>query len=287
MAAITVAMITDLRNRTNAGMMDCKRALTQTEGNMEEAIKILREKGLAIQVKRADKESKQGSVAAASAADGKTIALVEVNSETDFVANTDNFKNFVKLVADTVLAKGEDIGDSVKEEHMTICAQTGENVKISRAARYVQSGTGKIGSYIHMGGKIGVLVEVACGKEETVAREDFNQLVHDISLQIAGLSPRFLQSSEVPQADVDAEIEIKLNAMKEQKGKLPPENALEGIKKGMAQKFFSEICLIDQLFVKNGPGEKTTVKQLVAKVAKDAGDTIEIKRFVRFQLGAA
>ena len=287
MAAITVAMITDLRARTNAGMMDCKKALTETGGDMEAAIKILREKGLAIQVKRADKESKQGIVAAVSSADGKTVAMAEVNSETDFVANTDNFKNFVKLVADTVLEKGEDLGDSIKEAHMTICAQTGENVKVTRAVRYTQTGTGRIDSYIHMGGKVGVLLEVGCGKEETASSQAFIDLVHDIALQIAALAPRFLQSSEVPQADIDAEIEIKLNAMKEQKGRLPPENALEGIKKGMAQKFFSEICLVEQPFVKNGPGEKTTIKQLVAKVAKDAGDTVEIKRFARFQLGAA
>ncbi|MBP5227320.1 MAG: translation elongation factor Ts [Kiritimatiellae bacterium] len=284
--AITVAMINDLRQRTNAGMMDCKKALTDTNGDMDAAIKILREKGLAIQVKRADKESKEGIICAVASADGKMIAMAEVNTETDFVAKTDNFKNFVKRVADKVLEIGPELGDSLKEEHMTIISQTGENVKIRRCDRYVQDGIGKIDSYIHMGGKVGVLIEVACGKAETVAAEAFNSLVHDLTLQIAAAAPRFLNPEDVPQADIDAELEIKLNAIKEQKGKLPPEQALVGIKKGMAAKFLSEVCLVDQPFVKNEAGVKTTIKELVASTAKALGDTVTIKRFTRFQLGA-
>ena len=273
--AITVAMINDLRQRTNAGMMDCKKALTDTNGDMDAAIKILREKGLAIQVKRADKESKEGIICAVASADGKMIAMAEVNTETDFVAKTDNFKNFVKRVADKVLEIGPELGDSLKEEHM-----------IRRCDRYVQDGIGKIDSYIHMGGKVGVLIEVACGKAETVAAEAFNSLVHDLTLQIAAAAPRFLNPEDVPQADIDAELEIKLNAIKEQKGKLPPEQALVGIKKGMAAKFLSEVCLVDQPFVKNEAGVKTTIKELVASTAKALGDTVTIKRFTRFQLGA-
>lgn len=281
--AITVAMINDLRQRTNAGMMDCKKALTQTEGDMDAAIKILREKGLAIQVKRADKESKEGIIKAVVSADGKTYAMAEVNTETDFVAKTDNFKKFVDVVTDKVLEIGEDLGDSLKEEHMTIISQTGENVKISKTARYTLSGTGKIESYIHMGGRVGVLVEVGCTKEETVANPAFNELVHDIALQIAAAAPRYLNQEDVPQKEIDAELEVRKNQMLEQKGRLPPANILDNVLKGMTNKFCSEICLIKQPFIKE---PKQSITDIIKACEKATGDTITVKRYVRFQLGA-
>jgi len=208
MAEITVALINDLRQRTNAGMMDCKKALIKTSGDMDAAIKVLREKGLAIQVKRADKESKEGIIKAIVSADGNTIALAEVNTETDFVAKTDNFKAFVSAVTQKVMDKGEDIGDSMKDELMTIVAQTGENVKVRRTARYELSGTGKIESYIHMAGKVGVIVEVSCGKAETATHATFVELVHDLALQIAAAAPRYLVESEVPADAIEAEKDI-------------------------------------------------------------------------------
>ena len=283
--AITVAMINDLRQRTNAGMMDCKKALTDTNGDMDAAIKILREKGLAIQVKRADKESKQGIIQAKASADGKTVALAEVNTETDFVAATDNFKNFVSLVADKALELGdvEAVAGALKEELMTIVSQTGENVKISRTARYELDGTGVLASYIHMGGKIAVMVEVGATKAETLVAPAFAECVHDLTLQIAASAPRFITSAEVPAEDIEKEKDVYRNS-DDLKNK--PANILEGILKGKLNKFFGEICLVDQLFVKNGPGEKTTIAQLLAKIGKDLGDTITVKRFVRFQLGA-
>ena len=285
--AITITQINELRQRTNAGMMDCKKALTETDGDMDAAVKILREKGLAIQVKRADKESKQGIVQIKTSADGATVAMVEVNTETDFVAATDNFKKFVDAVALKALEGSTDLAADLSEEVKTILMQTNENVKISRSVLVKLDGTGALSSYIHMGGKIGVVVELGCTKPETAAAPAFAELGHELALQIAANAPRYICGSEVPQTEIDAELEIKLNALKEQKGgKLPPENALAGIKKGMAQKFFSEICLVDQPFVKNGPGEKTTVEQVVAKAAKELGDTLTVKRFFRFQLGA-
>ncbi|MBP5510538.1 MAG: translation elongation factor Ts [Kiritimatiellae bacterium] len=284
--AITITQINELRQRTNAGMMDCKKALTETDGDMDAAVKILREKGLAIQVKRADKESKQGIVQIKTSDDGATVAMVEVNTETDFVAATDNFKKFVDAVAFKTLEGSTDLAGDLAEEVKTILMQTNENVKISRSVLVKLEGTGALSSYIHMGGKIGVVVELGCTKPETVAAPAFAELGHELALQIAANAPRYICGTEVPQAEIDAELEIKLNAMKEQKGKLPPENALVGIKKGMTQKFFSEICLVDQPFVKNGPGEKTTVADVVAKVAKELGDTLTVKRFFRFQLGA-
>jgi elongation factor Ts len=280
MAEITVATINDLRQRTNAGMMDCKKALIETNGDADAAIKILREKGLAIQVKRADKESKEGIIKAIVAAEGNTIALAEVNTETDFVAKTDNFKNFVTAVTQKVMEKGENIGDSMKDELMTIISQTGENVKVRRTARYELSGTGKIESYIHMGGKVGVIVEVACGKPETTTHATFVELVHDLALQIAAAAPRYLVSEEVPADVVEAEKDIYRNQLAEQK---KPANIIENILKGKIQKFYSDICLIHQPFVKE---PKLSITDIVSACAKATGDTVTIKRFVRFQLGA-
>jgi len=272
-------MINDLRQRTNAGMMDCKKALIETQGDMDAAIKILREKGLAIQVKRADKESKEGIICAVASADGKTLAMAEVNTETDFVAKTDNFKNFVKAVTQTVLEVGEDLGDSMKDALMTIVSQTGENVKIRRTARFVQDGTGKLESYIHMGGKVGVLVEVACGKEETVTNAAFAELVHDLALQVAAAAPRYLVPEEVPADVVEGEKDIYRNQVQ---GK--PENIVESILKGKIEKFYADVCLTRQPFVKE---PKQSITDIVDACAKATGDTVTIKRFVRFQLGAS
>ena len=280
MAEVTVATINDLRQRTNAGMMDCKKALIETNGDMDAAIKILREKGLAIQVKRADKESKEGIIKAIVAADGKTIALAEVNTETDFVAKTDNFKNFVAAVAQKVMEKGEDIGDNMRNELLTIISQTGENVKVRRTARYELSGTGKIESYIHMGGKVGVIVEVACGKAETASHATFVELVHDLALQIAAAAPRYLTSAEVPEEAVEGEKEIARNSDRF-KGK--PANIVENALKGIVNKFYSDVCLINQAFVKE---PKLSITDIVNACAKATDDTVTIKRFIRFQLGA-
>ena len=279
MADITVATINDLRQRTNAGMMDCKKALIDTNGDTDAAIKLLREKGLAIQVKRADKESKEGSIKAIASDDGNTIGMAEVNTETDFVAKTDNFKNFVDAVTRTVLAGTHNISESMKEALMTIVAQTGENVKIRRSSRFVLSGTGKVASYIHMGGKVGVLVEVGCGKPETALSESFNELVHDLTLQIAAGAPRWLVPEEVPADVVEAEKDIYRNQIQ---GK--PANIVENILKGKIQKFYSDVCLVHQPFVKE---PKQTVTDVVKACEKATGDAITIKQFVRYQLGAS
>ncbi len=279
MADISVAMINDLRQRTNAGMMDCKKALIDTQGDMDAAIKILREKGLAIQVKRADKESKEGIIKAVASADGKTIGMAEVNTETDFVAKTDNFKNFAEAVTRQVLDGAADLAEAMKEALMTIVSQTGENVKIRRTARFELSGTGSVASYIHMGGKVGVLVEVGCGKPETAQSAAFNELVHDLTLQIAAAAPRWLVPEEVPADVIESEKDIYRNQIQ---GK--PANIVENILKGKIQKFFSDVCLVHQPFVKE---PKQTVTDVVKACEKATGDTLTIKRFVRFQLGAA
>lgn len=281
MADITVAAINDLRQRTNAGMMDCKKALIDTNGDMDAAIKVLREKGLAIQIKRADKESKEGIIKAIASGDGKTIGMAEVNTETDFVAKTDNFKNFATAVANKVLEGAEDVGTALKDELMTIISQTGENVKVRRTARYELAGLGQVASYIHMGGKVGVLVEVGCGKAETAGNESFTELVHDLTLQIAAAAPRWLMPEAVPAEIVEAEKDIYRNQLAEQN---KPAAIIENILKGKIQKFYSDVCLIHQPFVKE---PKQAITDVVKACEKVTDDVITIKRFVRFQLGAS
>jgi elongation factor Ts len=285
MADITTAQINDLRTRTNAGMMDCKKALIEAKGDMDAAVKLLREKGLAIQVKRAAKEANQGIVQAAASADGRALALVEVNCETDFVAKTDRYKAFVNAVAAKVLAGDEHVAETMKDAIVEIVTATGENVKIRRTARFALAGAGRLESYIHMGGKVGVLVEVACGRDATAASPAFAEAVHDVALQIAAAAPRWLDSAEVPADVIAAEKDIFRKQVEEQnKDKPKPPQIVEKILEGKIKKFYTEVCLVDQPFVKE---PKVSVAQVVNDAAKKLGDTLTIKRFVRFQLGAA
>jgi elongation factor Ts len=275
---ITIDMIKQLREATAAGMGACKEALKATDGNMDEAVKYLREKGLAVAAKRVDKESKQGIVALAVAADKKSLALAEVNCETDFVAKTDAFVKFVDDAAKVAL-EGKDVEATLSDDYKMLLTKTGENVKIRRSERYQLQGAGCVSGYIHMGGKIGVMVELGCDKPG----EKLDDAAHMVCLHIAANAPKYICPTEVPQAEIDAELEIKLNALKEQKGKLPPEQALVGIKKGMAAKFCSQICLLKQDYVADGD---ITVEKYLENVSKEVGAPITVKRFCRMQLGA-
>ena len=279
---ITIDMIKQLREATAAGMGACKEALAATDGNMDEAVKYLREKGLAVAAKRVDKESKQGIVALAEAADKKTMALAEVNCETDFVAKTEAFIKFTADAANVAL-DGKDIEATLGDDYKMLLTKTGENVKIRRSVRYALEGTGVLSGYIHMGGKIGVLVELACGKAETASKQEVIDAAHMVCLQVAANAPKYIAPEDVPQAEIDAELEVKLNALKEQKGKLPPEQALVGIKKGMAAKYCSQICLVKQDYVAD---DSLTVEKYLEGIAKQVGDTLTVKRFERMQLGA-
>jgi elongation factor Ts len=275
---ITIAMIKELREATAAGMGACKEALQASNGDMKEAVKYLREKGLAVAAKRVDKESKQGIIALAEAADKKTMALAEVNCETDFVAKTEAFIKFVDDAAKVAL-DGNDIEATLKDDYQMLLTKTGENVKIRRSERYALEGSGVLSGYIHMGGKIGVLVELACEKDDPALAD----AAHMICLQIAANAPKYINPEDVPQEEIDAELEIKLNALKEQKGKLPPEQALVGIKKGMAAKYCTQICLVKQDYVADG---EITVEKYLDGIAKNIGAAITVKRFARLQLGA-
>ena len=277
--AITIQQIKELREATAAGMGACKEALNACNGNMDEAIKYLREKGLAVAAKRVDKESKQGIIALAEAADKKSMALAEVNCETDFVAKTEAFVKFVDDAAKVALS-GKDIETELGDDYKMLLTKTGENVKIRRSERYALEGAGVLSGYIHMGGKIGVMVELACERADS---PELAEAAHMVCLQIAANSPKYVNPEDVPQAEIDAELEIKLNALKEQKGKLPPEQALVGIKKGMAAKYCTQICLVKQDYVADG---EMTVEKYLENVSKTIGAPIVVKRFARLQLGA-
>ncbi len=273
--AITASQVKELRDATNVSMMECKRALIETAGDLDGAMKLLRERGMAVASKRAHKEANQGLVAAT--ANDEYTAMVEVNSETDFVARNSDFQDFVAEIAATALTT-DDVAAAMNDKLLDQIAAIGENLKIRRTVRYSLSGTGKVASYIHMGGKVGVLIEVGCEKTETVDSPVFAELCKDLTLHIAAAAPRCLTSAEVDEADIAAEREI---FAKQVEGK--PENMIEQIINGKLRKFFGEICLVDQGFVKE---PKQSITALLTEKGKEVSDTFVIRRYARFQLGA-
>jgi elongation factor Ts len=276
--AITASQVKELRDATNVSMMECKKALVEAGGDMDAAMKLLRERGMAVAQKRAAKAANQGIVAATATDNGRTIAMVEVNCETDFVARNDDFKQFVAEVADKALGTDEALSEIMNDVLVDKIAAIGENLKIRRNLRYQLAGSGKLASYIHMGGKVGVLIEVACTKDDTATTPAFDELVKDLTLHIAAAAPPYLTSAEIPE-DVIAE-ERSIFA-KQVEGK--PENIVDKIVDGKIQKFFAETCLVNQGFVKE---PKQSITQLLEQKGKELGDSLEVKRFVRYQLGA-
>ena len=272
---ITASQVKDLREKTGAGMMDCKKVLTETDGDMEKAIELLRERGIAKAAKKSDRVAAEGIVAAYVSEDGKVGSVVEVNSETDFVAKNEEFKAFVEDVAEQVAKENPSDVEallaqkSIKEDGKTVgevltdkIAKIGENMTIRRFARFESAGL--VEKYIHGDGKIGVLVELEGGDSE---------VAKDVCMQIAAAKPEFLDRESVPQERLDKEMEIlKAQAMNEGK----PEAIAEKIVQGRVGKFYSEICLVEQEFVKN-PDIK--VKDLLA--SKNA----KVIRFARFEKG--
>lgn len=277
MAEITAKMVADLRERTNAGMMDCKKALTEANGDMNLAVDILRKKGAATATAKAARQAREGVIAQYIAPDGRLGVLVEVNCETDFVARNELFRSFADDVARKIAANASVNLDADREAAI---AKIRENIKIPRHARMEVSGSGMIAAYIHTGAKVGVLVEVGAGKESTVANDDFKQLVRDITLQIAAGNP-LVVSRELVAADVVAkEREIAAEQVKNK-----PPQAIAKIVEGKLEKFYQACCLVDQGFVKKN--SEISVKEHVAAVAKQLGDEVTIRRFVRFQVGEA
>ena len=273
---ITASLVKDLREKTGAGMMDCKKVLTETDGDMEKAIELLRERGIAKAAKKSDRIAAEGLVAAYVSDDQKIGAVVEVNSETDFVAKNEEFRAFVEDIAQQIAKENpanveellvqksiKDTAKTVQEVLTDKIATIGENISIRRFDRY-ESSNGLVEKYIHGDGKIGVLVELENGDTE---------LAKDICMQIAAAKPEFLNRETVPQERVDKEMEIlKAQAMNEGK----PAEIAEKMVLGRIGKFYSEICLVEQEFVKN-PDIK--VKDLLA------GKGAKVVRFARLEKG--
>ena len=291
MANITSQMVKELREMTQAGMMDCKKALVEADGNMDKAVEWLREKGLAAAAKKAGRIAAEGVVASYITECGKVGVVVEVNCETDFVAKTDNFVNFSKNVAKHIAyANPADIDalntqKFVDDETKTITdlvsdatVSIGEKISIRRFARYAIE-NGAVESYIHMGGKIGVLLKVENDNAETLNNETFKTFYHDVALQIAAAKPSYVRKEEVPSENLAKEREI-LRAQALNEGK--PEKIVDKMVDGRIQKYYKEVCLIEQPFVKDGD---KSIAQLTAEVAKEIGANINIVSFERFERG--
>jgi elongation factor Ts len=279
MAEITAANVAKLREMTNAGMMDCKRALTDAQGDMDKAVEILRKKGAATAAHKAAREAREGAIVQHVLPGARAGILVEVNCETDFVARNDLFRAFAAEVAAKLAADPKVNLEAMRQDAV---GRIRENLKITRHVRMEVSGNGMIAAYIHTGSKIGVLVEVGATNEATVATEDFKQLVRDITLQIAAACPIAISREQMP-ADVVAK-EREIAAQSDRlKGK--PPQAMEKILQGVMEKFFQTSCLVDQGYVKQN--SEITVKEHIANVSKKLNDTIVIRRFVRYQIGEA
>ncbi|MEO1835173.1 MAG: translation elongation factor Ts [Akkermansiaceae bacterium] len=287
--SISASQVKELRDRTNAGMMECKKALLETDGDIEAAIKHLREAGAIKAAKKADRAAKEGVVIDHIDADAKHGVLVEVNCETDFVAKNNIFQSFVTELIGAVAASGATelevaqadshgegtIDDFVKSKVLEL----GENLQFRRLTRYDVEGSGVVASYIHLGGKVGVLLEVGCENDATAADAGFRELVKDLTLHIAAAAPAGLAREDIPADLVESEKDLFRKQM-ENSGK-PPE-IIEKIVVGKLGKFYAEKCLLEQGFVKD---PDTTIKNLLEAKGKDVGDTLSVRRFVRYALG--
>lgn len=272
---IDAQLVKTLREKTNAGLMECKRALGETNGDLEAAIDVLRKKGAASAAKKADREAKDGVIAQAILPGAKVGVLVEINCETDFVAKNDAFRAFTDEIAKKIASEP---GVDLEPDRVAAVQKIGENVQIRRSERIEVTGPGAVAAYIHTGGKVGVLVEVGATKEETSTTEDFKQLVRDITLQIAAANPISVDRTSVPQVTIERERAIYADQVPPGK----PANIVEKIIDGKMDKFFSSVCLVDQAFIKN-PDQ--TITQLIAEKSKSLGDTLSIRRFLRYSVG--
>lgn len=288
MAAVTAGMVKELREMTGAGMMDCKKALAETDGNMEKAVEFLREKGLAAASKKAGRIAAEGIVATVVSEDGKSAAIVEVNSETDFVAKNAQFQGYVADVAAQALVTeakdmeafmaepwAKDTSLTVAQELSSQIAVIGENMNIRRFEKIVTDGV--VINYIHGGGRIGVLVEASA----EVVNDAVKEALKNVAMQIAALTPKYVKRDEIPQEFIDHENEIlKVQAKNENPDK--PDNIIEKMIVGRLNKELKEFCLVDQAYVKDGD---LTVGKYLEQVSKEVGGKVEVTKFVRFETG--
>ncbi|SEQ10115.1 elongation factor Ts [Lachnospiraceae bacterium RM5] len=288
---ITAAMVKELREMTGAGVMNCKKALVETDGDFDKAIEVLREKGEASAVKKASRIAAEGTSFAV-VKDDKVATVVEVNSETDFVAKNDKFKDFVAKVADQILQSDAasvdellaekyiyDDAKTVKDELVSQIAVIGENMNIRRFEKIVSDGI--VVPYIHGGGRIGVLVEATA----SVVNDEVKEALKNIAMQVAALNPKYTSEDEVSEEYLNHEKEIILaQIMNDPKESQKPEKVINGMIQGRLKKELKEICLLDQVYVKAADG-KQTVAKYIEEVAKATSSDLKLVRFVRFETG--
>lgn len=290
--AISTEDIKLLRESTGAGVLDCKKALQETDGDIDKAIEFLRKKGLAAASKKASREAKDGLISSKISSDGRTGVIIEVNCETDFVARTDDFQNFVASLTRQLMEQAhlshveallaapyiDNSNKTVAEQLTEMIAKLGENMVIRRVARFDLESNGLLDNYIHPGGRVGVLVEV----QGNVANQSkLTELAHDIALQIAAAAPRYVTQDDVPAEAIEAEKSIYWAQLAEDK---KPDNIKERIVDGKLNKWYAEVALVNQQFVKDND---LTIAQLLEKYSKELGSKIEVRRFARFELGGS
>ena len=288
MANVTAAMVKDLRAKTGVGMMDCKKALVEANGDEEKAVELLRKKGLAKAAQKADRNAAEGRIEINISDDYKKGSIVEVNCETDFVAKTDEFVEFTDEIVKTINANdiadidtlnSTSFGESVFEEELkTKIAKIGENLVVRRMATINASENGIVNGYIHAGGKVGVLVAAACESDKTC--EAVKDILKDIAMHAAAMKPAYLNPESVPADVLEKEKEIA-TAQLLKEGK--PEKVIEKIIPGKIKRFYQDNCLSEQEFVK--AEKKESVAQALEKVAKAAGGSAKLVDFIRFEVG--
>ena len=289
MAEITAAKVKELRERTGSGMMDCKKALAESGGDMEKAIDYLREKGLAKAAKKAERTAADGRVFHVVSPDGKLGVMVEINSETDFVAKTDEFNDLgAKIVAQLTAKSYADVpallesvhesGSSINELVTSIIAKLGENIVLKRFARF-DAENGKAFCYIHSNYKVGALAELDAADKAATAKPEFEELGHEICMQIAAAAPQYLVPEDVPADVIDREKEVYRTQLIEE-GK--PADKVDKIIPGKLRKFYETVCLMEQEYIRDGDKR---IKQLLDEAGKKLGTKITVRRFERFAIG--
>jgi elongation factor Ts len=289
MAEVTMQQVKELRDRTQAGLNDCKSALVEAAGDMEKAVEVILKKGLAKSAKRAGAIATEGVVSALVAADGKSGVLVEVNIQTDFAARNTEFLDFASKVTQAALAakSGSDLGAekvpggsaTVEETRAALVGKLGENITIRRWERLSVDGPGKVHAYVHLGGKVGVILAARTGNQAAAAAPTFEKFVDDSAMQVAAMAPVYVSSSEVP-ADAKTKQAAIFEAQLAEEGK--PEKARPKIVEGKIAKWLKEVCLLEQASVMEAD---KTVDQLRAELGKALGAEVTLARFVRFERG--
>jgi len=290
MAEITALMVKQLRERTGAGMMECKKALEEANGSLDDAVDVLRKRGIASAAKKATRSTKQGSITVALGAGRASGAILEFNCESDFVARTEDFQTMVNELTQQALEAplGTTRDQMLEQPFRADASQTvaqiiagkigkiGENMQL---ARFEKIEGGLFGSYIHPGAQLGVLVQVTGASEATAGNEEVQELLRDVAMQVAAADPQFVRREEVTTAVLEKEREIQRERAR-QEGK--PEKVIDKMIEGRMSKYFEEFCLLEQPFIKDNA---VTVGQLVADKAKKLGEPLAVARFVRYKVG--